>query len=240
MHPNIAVGALPTSDIVHVWRVSIGDSPVASLAALLSEEECARAARFVFDRDRGQFIAVRGWLRRLLGEYLNRSPRDIRFALGSHGKPMLADGDDNLYFNVSHSRDVGLLAFCRGREIGIDVEQADGGAGIDDLARSCFSTTEQESLRLLRGNARVDRFFQLWTAKEAYIKAIGRGLSIPLQDFTVDVRGETDIWTVATSGDTDEGAPLSVQRIPVPFGYAGAVAAIGSSWQVCTRDLPQI
>lgn len=239
MHPNVPVGALPDVDMVQVWRASISDAPVASLAALLSDEERDRAARFVFDRDRHQFIVVRGWLRHLLGEYLDRPPRAIRFVVGPHGKPMLAEGDDDLNFNVSHSGDVGVLAFCRGREIGIDVERADPRVEIDDLAESSFSTTERHSLRLLRGNARVDRFFQLWTAKEAFIKALGGGLSIPLQDFTVDVGLETDLWTVATSAETDVPTALSVRRIPVPFGYAGAIAALGSSWQVDIRDLTQ-
>ena len=238
MDANV-IGTRPDSDIVEVWRTSIADTPIASLAPLLSDEERDRAARFVFDRDRHQFIAVRGWLRRLLGEYLNRSPRSIRFGVGPQGKPMLADADHDLHFNVSHSGDVGILAFCPGREIGIDVQRADSRVEIDDLAEHCFSTTELRSLRLLPTGARPDRFFQLWTAKEAYIKAIGGGLSIPLQDFSVDVCDETELWTVATSARADAATTLSVRRIAVPFGYAGAIAAVGRDWQVRIRDLAE-
>ena len=109
------VDTLNAPDAIDVWRVSVLESPIAELAELLSGEELERGARFVFGRDRDQFIAVRGWLRRLLGAYLHRAPKDIRFALGPQGKPYLDDDGCNLQFNVSHSGDVGMLAFSRGR-----------------------------------------------------------------------------------------------------------------------------
>lgn len=223
--------------IVRVWRVSIGDRTAASVAALLSHDERARAARYRFDRDRNQFVAVRGWLRRLLGEYLKREPADICFGLGPQGKPMVVDANVDLQFNVSHSGNVGLLAFCRGRDVGVDVERHDTRVEIAELAETCFSIAERESLRALPEGAQSARFFQLWAAKEACIKALGGGLSIPLLDFTVGVNDDTDGWTVEmTAAPGDRGA-LVVRRIDVPPGYAGAVAAPGDDWDVVVRDL---
>jgi 4'-phosphopantetheinyl transferase len=227
----------PDADTVHVWVARIADAPVADLGALLSRDERERAARFVFERDRDQYIVVRGWLRRLLGEYLGGPPRDLAFVAGVHGKPRLADHAD-LHFNVSHSGNVGLLAFSRGREVGVDVERADRRVEIDELARTAFATTERQSLECLDAKARLDRFFEIWTAKEAYIKAVGGGLSIPLKDFAVDVGVAPDRWAVTTA-DPDTATAFSVRRIPVPPGYAGAVAAIGTRWQVRTRDLAE-
>ena len=225
------VDALGAPDAIDVWRVSVLESPIAELAELLSQEERNRAARFVFDRDRDQFVAVRGWLRRLLGAYLHCAPNDIRFALGPQGKPHLDDEGSNLHFNVSHSGDVGLLAFSRGGELGVDVERDEGSVDVVELARSCFSETEQRSFDSLPIHRRRERFFQLWSAKEAYIKARGGGLSIPLQDFSIDVRSESDEWSVTTSAQTEVPFQM-VRRLPAPIGYAAAIAASGDRWQV--------
>lgn len=232
----LTAGTLSDPDVVHVWRVAVADESAASLAALLSDEERARAARFMFARDRNQFIVVRGWLRRLLGEYLNRSPDEIRLILGARGKPMVADDQRTLHFNVSHSGDVGLLAFCSGREVGIDVERTDTRVEIEALAETCFSTSERASLRRLPGGAQLHGFFQLWAAKEAYIKALGGGLSIPLLDFTVNVLPDADSWTV-TADEAGAWPTMSVRRIVVPPGYAAAVAAKGRDWRLEVSDL---
>jgi 4'-phosphopantetheinyl transferase len=227
---------------VHVWRVFIPEAPIADLALTLSVDERARAARFAYEKDRNQFIAIRGWLRILLGTYLHRPPAEIRFQYGAQGKPLLADSekDPDLHFNVSHSAALGALAFCRGREIGVDVELMERRFDILDLARSCFSSGEQESLLNCPEDENLERFFQLWTSKEAYIKALGGGLSIPLQDFSVGVRSDSDNWSVVASGakvPDNADAPLMVRRLTVPESYAGAVAATGNDWSVQTHDV---
>ena len=230
--------ALANSGTLEVWRISVAATPITMLSTLLSEDESERAARFVFDRDRNQFIAVRGRLRQLLGRYLDRPPRDIDFWLGPRGKPILAGGGD-LHFNVSHSGDVGLLAFRRGGAIGVDVEQVNARVAIEELAGSCFSSAERSAMRQLDDHARIDRFFQLWAAKEAYIKALGGGLSVPLQEFTVDVRSDALRWSVATFARPGE-LPWSVMPVPVAAGYFGAVAARGIEWRVDIGDLSPI
>jgi len=229
------VDMLHAPDVVDVWRVSVLESPIAELTRLLSAEERERAERFAFLRDRDQFIAVRGWLRRLLGAYLHRSPSDIRFALGPQGKPHLDEPGCDLQFNVSHSGDVGMLAFSRDRELGVDVERDERSVDVADLARSCFSDVEQRAFESLPTHRRRERFFQLWSAKEAYIKARGGGLSIPLQDFSIDVSSESDEWIVTTSTPADVPFQL-VRRLPAPAGYAAAVAVGGDSWKVQLRD----
>jgi 4'-phosphopantetheinyl transferase len=225
----------PGHDTVHVWRVFIPDAPVADLSKVLSEEERARADRYMHARDRNQFIVVRGWLRCLLGHYLRRPPEEISFVYGPQSKPVIAGSDSGIQFNVSHSADLGVLAFCRDREVGVDVELIEQRFDVLDLARSCFSSVEQTSLKNLPSDQKLERFFQFWTAKESYIKALGGGLSIPLQEFSVDLRPESDKWSVRA----DDGADTVsiVRKLMLRDGYSGAVAATGTNWDIQLLDV---
>lgn len=224
-------------DVVDVWKVHIARAPHDDLAQVLTAAERAHAARYVQQRDRDRFISVRAWLRRLLGAYLDESAAALTFEIAKHGKPALVGhgGPDGLRFNVSHSGEFGLIAVCRGREVGVDVEEIRHDFDVIELGRTCFSLREHEELCACAPNARVERFFQLWTAKEACIKALGGGLSIPLQDFTVCVGHERDRWRVTSesmeSGITDV-IPLSIAQ-----GYRAAVTVVGPAWQLQERDV---
>ena len=222
--------------VVHVTCISVADAPLAEFFGSLSSDERERAAQFAHEKDRNQFIAVRGCLRQLLGDYLQRSPTEIRFEYGSHGKPSLParDNDNDFRFNVSHSAGIGVLAFSRGREVGIDVELLDARFDIHSLTRSCFSSVEREAMQLCPEDEQLRRFFQLWTAKEAYIKARGGGLSIPLQDFSIHLYEDRDVWSVEPTGNGL--APLFVRRLEIAGNYAAAVAASGDEWSVRTFD----
>lgn len=183
--PQIAPGQ------IHVWRAGLDcpDLLLQRLETTLAPDEIARADRFFFPRDRQHFIAARGILRQLLAGYLRRSPTDIEFAYHPRGKPYLAPsaGDPPMSFNISHSHGMALLAFSVGRELGVDIERIRPDIAADEIASRYFSPEEVAELQSLPSEQRPEAFFLCWTRKEAYIKARGEGLQIPLASFRVSL-----------------------------------------------------
>ena len=173
---------------VHVWRavLDVPELLLSGYEATLSPDEKLRASRFYSPSDRNHFVASRGILRRLAGRYLSISPEMLEFRYASAGKPYLPN-DSGLNFNVSHSRGVALYAFVLGCEIGIDLEAPREELAIMDLAKRFFSKREGEELRAMPSEFRLQAFFRCWTRKEAYIKACGRGLQLPLDSFDVSL-----------------------------------------------------
>jgi 4'-phosphopantetheinyl transferase len=155
----------------------------------LSADERERANRFVFERDRRRFVVARSELRRLLGARMEMPPEDIEFLYGRYGKPELPPGfsQDDLRFNTSHSDGVAIYAFTGGRRIGIDIEAIRPMQDADEVAARCFSPHEIEAYRRLDSRDRLSGFFNCWTRKEAFVKALGDGLGYPLSDFDVSL-----------------------------------------------------
>jgi 4'-phosphopantetheinyl transferase len=216
---------------VHVWRVPL-DSPAAvlePLAATLSLEERARAEKFFFDRDRNAYIAARGALRQLLARYLGRPPRELQFAYESRGKPFLASPAvaQPLNFNVAHSRNIALLAFSAGPPVGVDVEFIRTDIASEEIAVRYFAPQEVAELRALPPEQRPEAFFLGWTRKEAYIKALGDGLQIPLASFCVSLTPSEP----ATLESADSSRWTLRNLSPGP-GYAGALVAEGKNWNL--------
>jgi 4'-phosphopantetheinyl transferase len=166
---------------IDLWRVDLQMDRIAigRLFETLSDDEKERAKRFVFANDGERFVVGRGILRMILSTYLHRSPNDIEFSYGRFGKPFLKDQKSGVRFNVSHSKEVGIIAITLGREIGVDVEFVDHSFQFSDIARSVFSATDVARLEALPGRSRAGAFFSGWTRKEAVLKAIGDGLSSP-------------------------------------------------------------
>jgi 4'-phosphopantetheinyl transferase len=210
-------------DEVHVWRLAL-DLPAERFLDLLQTDEVGRANRFYFERDRKHFVVARGFLRLLLGWYLNANPQQLEFAYGAWGKPALAGQfrESRLRFNMSHSHGMALYAVTEGREIGIDIEQVRADFASDDIARRFFSPFEVGVLCELPADDRVAAFFRCWTRKEAYIKATGRGMSQPLDGFDVTLGLEDEVALLRT----DDGSHERWQLLDVAVGgeYAGAVA----------------
>ncbi|PYP02769.1 MAG: hypothetical protein DMD57_10210 [Gemmatimonadetes bacterium] len=186
-----AASAPSTDDAfdVVVTRPVLGREVARAAAALLSDAERQRASRFLFDRDRDRFIVGRARLRQLLAARLGTRPESVELVYGAHGKPALARrfADSDLRFNVSHCDDVTLYAFSCGREIGVDVEAVRVLGDADDIAGRFFSHRENQAYRALERRDRPLGFFQCWTRKEAFIKALGDGLSYPLDRFDVSL-----------------------------------------------------
>jgi 4'-phosphopantetheinyl transferase len=178
-------------DEIHVWHAALDreESDLCRLQATLSLEEKARADRFHFKNDRNRFVVARGLLRELLGKYLHRAPAGLEFSYEQHGKPVLSgeNPSSGLCFNLSHSAGLAVFAFAHQRNLGIDVEHVRPETAGDDIAQRYFSAREVNDLRTLPPEARVEGFFHCWTRKEAYLKATGMGLQIPLDSFSVSV-----------------------------------------------------
>jgi 4'-phosphopantetheinyl transferase len=234
---DLAQISVPDDNSVHVWRVSVAGTSITAMTALLDGDEQARASRFVFSKDREQFVAARGWLRTFLGAYLSCDPRNVRFAYGAQGKPVCAAPVSvvDLRFNVSHSGDVVLLAFARGRDVGVDVEEVSARIDPIELGRTCFSDTEQAVVREVENSERLGVFFRFWTAKEAYIKLLGGGLSIPLGNFTVEASDSAPVWQVLAVSELCHR--VTVRPVAVPEGYRAAVAMNGSGWSMMVRSV---
>ncbi|HEX8557463.1 MAG TPA: 4'-phosphopantetheinyl transferase superfamily protein [Pyrinomonadaceae bacterium] len=218
---------------VHVWRVTPLTRPadeVAALRALLSEDEAARADRFRFERHRGHFIVARAALRRILGRYLGSPGRLLRFGYNEYGKPSLAH--PTLRFNLSHAGEVALLAVTSGREVGVDVEAIRDDVEGEKLAEHFFSPGEVETLMSLPEAARARAFFDCWTRKEAFIKALGSGLSHPLDAFDVSLAPGEPAALLRTRADSREAARWTLRELEPGEGYAAAVAVEGGGWEL--------
>lgn len=195
---------------VHLWRVPLGDDPrFAACRAVLSDEEYARAQRFVFEKDAERFITAHGALRLLLARYIPCPAPDIEFTHGPYGKPRLLLPLNDVRFNLSHSGEIILVAISRGYEVGVDIEQMNEKIQFEEIAGLCFEPRDAWELRITPPPERVTRFFDLWTRMEARLKADGAGIG-----------GETcdDRW--------------HARNVTPGHGYAGAVASEGEDWQL--------
>jgi 4'-phosphopantetheinyl transferase len=224
-------------DEVHVWKADLDASALqySAIPQALSPDERERAAQFRFPRERERFAAGRGILRHILARYLHRRPAEIAFGYGRWGKPALAgDGGNDLRFNLAHAGGLALYAVTRGRAVGIDVERAEMRGDWVEVAPSVVSPNETRALLALPQEERMAAFFTIWTRKEAFLKARGDGLSMPLD--WLDALGDSD--TVGLDPAAAEGEAMAYWRVRsfgLEGGYAAAVAVEGrelalSSW----------
>jgi 4'-phosphopantetheinyl transferase len=185
------------SDIA-LFDLMLGPEALERCRAWLDPAERAHAERFCYRRDRDRFIARRGRLRARLAEEVGGSPGDVRIEADAFGKPFLPDYPE-LRFNLSHSRDLALCVIARGAEVGCDIEWRNPELACPAVARRLFAPAEWAALEALPEAQWVEGFFNCWTRKEAYVKALGLGLSYPLDAFTVSV-GESATLVEAMSG----------------------------------------
>jgi 4'-phosphopantetheinyl transferase len=230
-------------DDVHLWYVlsdEVRDSrTLERYAALMTPEEHARHDRFVFAKDRHQFLVTRGVIRTLVARYLAIDPSTCEFEADRYGRPSLSrPSGAGLAFNISHTTGLVACALAREPEIGVDTE--DASRPIDrELARRFFSPAEADALDALPEPARATRFFEYWTLKEAYIKARGMGMSLPLDGFSMTIgAGHAPSILFAPTIDDDPGSWQFAQFRPTPRHHlAVAVRRRGPDRAIELREL---
>jgi 4'-phosphopantetheinyl transferase len=216
------------ADEVHVWATPLDQSSerLSSLQETLSPDELERAARFRFDIHRSRFIAGRGALRAILGSYLEIEPAQLHFEYSERGKPALADlpGKQALHFNLADSEGLALIAVTRACPVGVDVEAIGQVSDAIDIACEFFSPREVAGLRAMAGNRRRLGFFNLWTRKEACLKATGAGISEMLAQMEVSFMPGEPPRVLAISGNPQAGATWTLAELSPAEGFTGAVA----------------
>jgi 4'-phosphopantetheinyl transferase len=221
---------------VQLWRADLAAlvSEEAHWQQILSPEEQKRAARFHFAKDRQCFAAARAILRMILGRYLGVDPVEINFRFSQKEKPYLAApyAGSGITFNLSHSGGIALYAFARGIELGVDVELIGREIEVEPIARRFFSESEQQHLLNLPAAERVEAFFRCWTRKEAYIKATGDGLSLPLSQFDVSLQPGDEDALMATRPESAEAKRWLLREVPAGSGYVAALCAGGRTWKL--------
>jgi 4'-phosphopantetheinyl transferase len=236
------VHPVATDAEVHVWRVSLDSQArhAERLADELSEDERSRADRFRFEGDRRRYHASRGTLRAILSRYVRFPPREIVFVYSVKGKPSLPSraGECDLRFNLSHAGGIALVAVALGRDVGVDIECIRDGTLAEEIGERFFAPAEVAAMRELPPAERSRAFFHCWTRKEAYLKARGEGVSLPLRSFQMALAPGDPAALLATPDDPRECSRWSLQDLAPGCGYAAAVAVAGHGWQLRLWDWP--
>ncbi|MGD0988212.1 MAG: 4'-phosphopantetheinyl transferase superfamily protein [Candidatus Sulfotelmatobacter sp.] len=226
---------LPENE-VQLWRADLDAicTEESRWQRVLSPDEQKRASRFHFPGDRQRFAAARALLRIILAGYLNVEPLSVNFCYSAKEKPSLAPSHaaSNITFNLSHSGGIALYAFARRLELGVDVEKIGRDFDVEGIARRFFSAHEQEQLAELPAAERDEAFFRCWTRKEAYIKATGDGLSLPLSQFDVSLQPGSSDALVATRPDGAEAGNWLLREVPAGAGYVAALCVRGRNWKL--------
>jgi len=209
---------------IHVWKVDLSQRAVPDANAVLSFDELERASRFHFERDRQHFMIAHSALRIILARYLNLPPATLTFGQTEYGKPFLTNLEaDGLLFNLSHSGDVAVIVVAREREVGVDVEFMRADFATAEVAEHFFSVAEIYTLSGLDPHQRPKAFFDCWTRKEAYVKARGEGLSMPLDQFDVSLAPGVEALMLGNRIDDAEKSRWTFQDLHVTQGYAAAL-----------------
>jgi len=229
---------------LHVWYTSLEVAPqeLVHIRSLLSADEMARAERFYFERDRDRFIIGRGILRSFLGYYLGRGASEVKIVYGPHGKPAVESVSPNqtLQFSLAHSNDQIIFIFGWNRPVGIDLEHIHPLQNVDRFAEQFYSVRETALINSLSGSRKWDAFYKIWTCKEAYLKANGSGLSVPLDQVEIFL-GHDETAKMISIGKISEqanGWNLSLLK-PLP-GYQAAIAIQGKVEQAQLRKVSPV
>ncbi|HUY34483.1 MAG TPA: 4'-phosphopantetheinyl transferase superfamily protein [Pirellulales bacterium] len=228
------------TDEVHVWRVTL-DRPEADARRcfdLLSTDELLRAERLYSEQDRFRFAAGRSALRSILGRLLDEDPRRLVFEYAENGKPGLANREvkDKLQFNVSHSHGLALIAAAWSRPVGVDVEQVREMADFGEIVERFFSRHERAAFAEIAPDLKADAFFRGWVRKEAVLKVIGAGMSLPLDSFDVEMTPGQPARLLRIEGPPDEARRWSLADLNPAPGFVASLAVEGAGWRLVGRD----
>ncbi|MCP3679114.1 MAG: 4'-phosphopantetheinyl transferase superfamily protein [Gammaproteobacteria bacterium] len=225
------------ADTAHVWTCWLKERlpQLQTLSELLAPDEMKRTQQFRFDRDRHAYIISRATLRQLLACYLPQSAPALVFDYGEQGKPMIA----GLEFNLSHSHDCLVVAITRDTAVGIDVEWVERTTMSDRLAANCFSQQELEQFHSLSEQEKPHAFFNGWTRKEAFVKALGSGLHFDLKKFSVMLLPQQPPQLLAIESDSMVASSWQLHSfVPAP-SYCGAIAWQGGEKEIIFKSLTE-
>ncbi|MGB1288556.1 MAG: 4'-phosphopantetheinyl transferase family protein [Aggregatilineales bacterium] len=228
--PDFIVPALQQNEI-HIWQMPILKyvSQYDYFRSLLSPDEIKRANRYIHPEHGREFSLVRGYLRYILAQYLDKSPEKFIFHYNPQRKPSLKEG---LHFNLSHSHEQVVMAFSRDYEVGIDLEYMDTSIDTDMLAERFFADEEVQKIQAYQGDMRRQAFFKCWTGKEAYVKVCGEGLFMPLKQFVVDVNPAKPAKLLAVHDNPAAMQTYTLQSIHVSNDYAATLAVAGHDFSI--------
>jgi 4'-phosphopantetheinyl transferase len=230
MQPRLATSILSVpKEEAHLWAIPIPPAPPEDLPDILSPEECARMVRFLSPRKQVEFGSTRYALRHILARYLALAPQDVPISLGQHGKPQLSPpvlAQHGLHFNLSHCARLALCLLARDRQVGVDVEVMKPERPMDALARRFFAPAEAETLAALPPEWYTRGFYRCWTAKEAYVKALGKGLHLPLDSFSVDADPRRPLRLLNGAHQDENGVFLEA---PVEEGLCATCVLCGGA-----------
>jgi 4'-phosphopantetheinyl transferase len=232
-----------TNGEVPVWHASLGQprEVLMQLEAVLSQEEKVRARRFRFERHRNYFVVGRGILRILLSKYTGIGAGQLQLQYTQHGKPFLSGiTETGICFNLSHSGDRVIYAFSRGSQIGIDIEHIRPVEDVDQIAKRSFSPREYHTFRSVPEADRWKAFFNCWTRKEAFIKAIGEGLSFPLEKFEVSLEPGCPAALISVMGSLENAKRWSMYELQTHDGYVAALAVKGNGHSISHRWIDSV
>ncbi len=223
-------------DEVHVWRAHLTSAGkhIQALYQLLATDELRRAEHLHRTADRERFVIARGTLRLLIAAYLGVAPGAISFQYGQGGKPTLGTSA-SLQFNLTHSHNVALFAFTLDRRVGIDLEHISSNP--DPLpAIHLLSPHERAALQQVTPEEQVAAFYRCWTRKEAYVKARGDGLTLPLDSFSVSLATSAPTALLNVCNDPEEPERWTLRSLHPAAGYAAAIAVEGKDWRLQCWD----
>jgi len=224
--PPSSAGFALSDGVAHIWAacLNVPESELRDFADVLAPDEKARASRFRFDIHRNRFIAGRGLLRTILGQYLEVAARNIQFGYGKNGKPFLGGKGESLEFNLAHSEHLALIAVATSGEIGVDVERVRILDDFDELVARFFSQRETREFRQLGIEEQPNAFFNLWTRKEAWLKATGEGIVHSLKHVEVSFLPEERARFLSLPTEAGETSNWRLHELLPSPGFVGALA----------------
>lgn len=214
---------------IHFWysRFDLDNSRLPYYNTLLSNDEKRKANKFRFLVDRQKYATFRGILRILLSRYLDKNPEEILFKYGAFGKPDV-ETNTAMRFNISHSGSMAVFGFVQNYDIGVDVEKIKNDFNALELATNFFSEEEIKALSRTNENERFQAFYRCWTRKESFIKAVGQGLSYPLDSFAVSMDNDHTAEFLRIEGILQPEPIWQLHSFRPAEGYIAALSIKGN------------
>jgi 4'-phosphopantetheinyl transferase len=212
---------------VHIWYLDLNLylDKLEEFKAILSQEELTKAFKFKFEKHQNRFIITRANLRLILSKYINIAPENIEFIYSEKGKPSLAQNYDDLgiEFNLSHSGELALYAVTKDKRIGIDVEKIRTNCDVESIAKRFFCESEYQFISRLPEGEKQRVFYQVWTRKEAYLKATGEGLGGGLDTIELDLESK-DTKIISIKGEEKTSNNWYLYELKMPENYLASLA----------------